>query len=369
MVRSICEGTPLCRWQCSCCSYTRADATCYRCIFISIKEVRSTNKHQKDWSTIPTRYRPSRGGGDPSGWDSPKPGRWLHLPRHHYIQRRTHRLWAGEKNVKGQQCLWKTANQAMEQPSCEVQNRAIVLSTLLYGAESWTLYKSQVKKLHAFMMRHLRAIMRIIWKDNVTNKEVLERANLPSMEDLLIRRNLPWTGHVIRMPSERLPKQVLFSQLPAGERGIGRPQLCYKDTIKRNLKRRQIEIKTRTTAAGQRAVWRTAVKWTWRRSLSLRDRQLLLLCCGMVRSICHRFLHLKKGFIVIFKCYDYRNSDKAIYIWYTTIHILHIMYILIISTPTFIRYDIAIHVGENQCRPKMKRGKNQMLWIVVTNEH
>ena len=138
--------------------------------------------------------------------------------------------------------------------------RAIVLSTLLYGAESWTLYKSQVKKLHAFMMRHLRAIMRISWKDKVTNKEVLERANLPSMEDLLIRKNLRWTGHVIRMPSERLPKQVLFSQLPAGERGIGRPRLRYKDTIKRNLKRRQIETKTWTTAAGQRAVWRTAVK-------------------------------------------------------------------------------------------------------------
>eukprot|EP00057_Strongylocentrotus_purpuratus_P023184 XP_011677658.1 PREDICTED: zinc finger protein 678-like [Strongylocentrotus purpuratus] len=78
------------------------------------------------------------------------------------------------------------------------------------------------------------------------------------MEDLLIRKNLRWTGHVIRMPSERLPKQVLFSQLPAGERGIGRPRL-YKDTIKRNLKRRQIETKTWTTAAGQRAVWRTAI--------------------------------------------------------------------------------------------------------------
>lgn len=138
--------------------------------------------------------------------------------------------------------------------------RAIVLSTLLYGAESWTLYKSQVNKLHAFMMRHLRSIMRITWKDKVTNKEILERAQLPSMEDLLIRKNLRWTGHVIRMPSERLPKQLLFSQLPAGERGIGRPRLRYKDTVKRNLKRRQIDLKTWTTVAGQRAVWRSAVK-------------------------------------------------------------------------------------------------------------
>ena len=39
--------------------------------------------------------------------------------------------------------------------------RAIVLSTLLYGAEAWTVYRQQVKKLHAFMMRHMRSIMRI----------------------------------------------------------------------------------------------------------------------------------------------------------------------------------------------------------------
>ena len=39
--------------------------------------------------------------------------------------------------------------------------RAIVLSTLLYGAEAWTVYRRQVKKLHALMMRYLRSIVRI----------------------------------------------------------------------------------------------------------------------------------------------------------------------------------------------------------------
>ena len=34
------------------------------------------------------------------------------------------------------------------------------------------------------------------------------------MEDLLIRKNPRWTGHLIRMSSDRLPKQVLYSQLP-----------------------------------------------------------------------------------------------------------------------------------------------------------
>ena len=74
--------------------------------------------------------------------------------------------------------------------------RAIILSTLLYGAETWTVYRRHVKKLHAFMMRHLQSIMKIRWQDKVTNIKVLKRAGLPSMEDLLIRKNLRWTGHL-----------------------------------------------------------------------------------------------------------------------------------------------------------------------------
>ena len=58
--------------------------------------------------------------------------------------------------------------------------------------------------LVAFMVRHLRSIMRITWMDKVTNKEILERTGLPSMEDL-IRKNLRWTGYLMRMSPDRLP--------------------------------------------------------------------------------------------------------------------------------------------------------------------
>ena len=77
--------------------------------------------------------------------------------------------------------------------------RAIILSTLLYGAETWTVYRRHVKKLHAFMMIHLRSIMKIKWQDKVTSIKVIKRAGLPSMEDLLIRKNLRCTRHILRM--------------------------------------------------------------------------------------------------------------------------------------------------------------------------
>ena len=136
--------------------------------------------------------------------------------------------------------------------------RAIILSTLLYGAE--TVYRRHEKKLHAFMMRHLRSIMKIRWQDKVTNIKVLKRAGLPSMEELLMRKYLRWTGHLLRMPTDRLSRQVLYSQLPDGQQPRGRPRLRYKDTIKRNLKKMDIDTNSWKSLALQRDVWRDTVK-------------------------------------------------------------------------------------------------------------
>ncbi|KAK2182999.1 hypothetical protein NP493_328g03020 [Ridgeia piscesae] len=95
-------------------------------------------------------------------------------------------------------------------------------------------------------MRHLLSIIKITWMDKVTNKEILERTGLPSMEDLLISNNPRWTGHLMRMSPDRLPKQVLYFQLYSGPRKRGRPRLWFKDTIKRNLKLRYIKTNSWT---------------------------------------------------------------------------------------------------------------------------
>ena len=96
--------------------------------------------------------------------------------------------------------------------------------------------------------------------DKVTNKDIPERTGLPSMEDLLIRKNLRWTGHLMRMSPDRLPKQVLYSQLSSGHRKRGRPRLQSKDIIKRNLKLRDIETDSWTTLLHQRGKLRAKVK-------------------------------------------------------------------------------------------------------------
>ena len=80
------------------------------------------------------------------------------------------------------------------------------------------------------------------------------------MEDLLIRKNLRWTGHLMRMSPDRLPQQVLYSHLSSGHRKGGRPRLRFKDTIKWNLKLRDIKTDSWTSLSQQRDRWRAIVK-------------------------------------------------------------------------------------------------------------
>ena len=59
--------------------------------------------------------------------------------------------------------------------------KAVVLTTLLYGCEAWTVNRSHEKQLQQFHTRCLRRILNIRWNDFVPDTEVLEKANLPSV--------------------------------------------------------------------------------------------------------------------------------------------------------------------------------------------
>ena len=50
-----------------------------------------------------------------------------------------------------------------------------IWSTLLYGAETWTLTKVTSDKLEAFEMWLYRIMLRISWKEHTINEEVLNK--------------------------------------------------------------------------------------------------------------------------------------------------------------------------------------------------
>ena len=137
--------------------------------------------------------------------------------------------------------------------------RAVVLTSLLYGSESWVTYRHHVRLLERFHQRSLRTILNIHWSDYVTNVEVLEKAEIPSIEALLLKSQLRWAGHVSRMEDYRLPKITMYGELSTGYRERGAPKKRYKDSLKKSLGACHIDTNNWSTLAADRGAWRHTI--------------------------------------------------------------------------------------------------------------
>ena len=95
--------------------------------------------------------------------------------------------------------------------------QAVVISTLLYGEETWTIYAAEMSDSWAICMQRFSAgwrksDSRITYPDS----EILARASMPSIHSLLEQAQARWAGHVLRMNNQRIPKQTSKRQAPSG---------------------------------------------------------------------------------------------------------------------------------------------------------
>ena len=121
--------------------------------------------------------------------------------------------------------------------------KAVILTTLVYGCETWVAYRRHVKVLEQFQQRILRAILGVHWQDRI-----LEQADTTSIEAHIVRSQLSWAGHVRRMSDTRRSKQLLFGELSSGKRKTGGQWKRYKDQLKANLKKCEMDLQWETTA-------------------------------------------------------------------------------------------------------------------------
>lgn len=137
--------------------------------------------------------------------------------------------------------------------------RAVCVSTLLYGAETWTLYCRHVRALEAFHMQCLRRILGISWQDHVSFDLIYERTNTTCIESTLAKRHLQWVGHVLRMAEDKLPRQLLCGQLYQGSRPPGGQKKRFKDHCKNLLKQCHLQPSALETLVADRVSWRSIV--------------------------------------------------------------------------------------------------------------
>ena len=112
--------------------------------------------------------------------------------------------------------------------------RSLVLSTLLYGCESWTLTADSERRIQAFENKCQRRLLRVTWVEHKTNEYIHSKIkNAVGPFDPLLtvvkRRKLAWFGHVTRR--NNLSKTILQGTVE-GKRKRGRQKKSWMDNIK-----------------------------------------------------------------------------------------------------------------------------------------
>ena len=110
--------------------------------------------------------------------------------------------------------------------------RVLVLSIATYGAETWSLKKSDEQRLRVFEMACLRKILGVTRLDKIRNTRIRERLNYH--KDLIASiqiKKLKYFGHITRMKNSRYPK-ILLEGTIHGTRPRGRPEKKWIDDIK-----------------------------------------------------------------------------------------------------------------------------------------
>ena len=110
-------------------------------------------------------------------------------------------------------CLWKNHNITIKTKICLFWT--LIIPILLYGSETWTTLKSDIKKLETFQLRCLRQILGVSLCDHYQNETVRTKCdNQPLIKEQIQKRRLRWFGHVCRMNTNRLPHKLLWREKP-----------------------------------------------------------------------------------------------------------------------------------------------------------
>ena len=136
---------------------------------------------------------------------------------------------------------------------------ACVMSLLLYGSECWVPLQGDLQRLSTFHMRCVRSILGVsrqqMWDAHISNAELLRMWGDPETITCKLRhRRLEWLGHLARMDDTRMPKCLLFGQLPPVRPAHG-PRKRWKDCVSVDLRQNQI-VNWYQTANTSRVEWR-----------------------------------------------------------------------------------------------------------------
>ncbi|XP_061762964.1 retrovirus-related Pol polyprotein from type-2 retrotransposable element R2DM isoform X1 [Nerophis ophidion] len=127
--------------------------------------------------------------------------------------------------------------------------RSIYVPILTYGHELWVMTERIRSRVQAAEMSFLRRVAGL-WEELKVKPLLLH----------VERSQMRWFGHLVRMPPERLPREV-FRARPTGRRPRGRPRTRWEDYVSRLAwERLGIPREELDEVTGEREVWASLLR-------------------------------------------------------------------------------------------------------------
>ena len=98
--------------------------------------------------------------------------------------------------------------------------KAMVLTVITYGCDSWTIKKAVHKKIHAFELQCWKRFLRVPWTTRRSNQSILKEI-IPeySLEGLTLE--LQYFGHLMRR-TDSFEKTLMQGKIEGRRRGVNR---------------------------------------------------------------------------------------------------------------------------------------------------
>ena len=154
------------------------------------------------------------------------------------------RAWGALKSVLSNRGLGIKAKKCLRE--------GVIVPTVLYGAEAWSMRSAERRKVNVPEMKCLRSLLGVSRMDRVRNEEVCRRAGIErELASRADQRVLRWFGHVGRMDEYRIARRVLMAEVSGG-RVRGRPRLGWMDGVKVALGNRGMTVEAARQCAKNR---------------------------------------------------------------------------------------------------------------------
>ena len=143
----------------------------------------------------------------------------------HEIKRR---LLFGRKVMTNLDSIFKSRDITLPTKVCLV--KAMVFPIVMYGCESWTIKKTEHRRIDAFELWCWRRLLRVPWTARRSNQSILRKIGPGcSLEVLMLKLKLQYFGHLMRRANS-FEKTLILGKIE-GQRRSRRQRMRWLDGI------------------------------------------------------------------------------------------------------------------------------------------